>query len=192
MSDLPDLDRLQHAMADIIHGHWKLFLVEGLVMMVLGLTAIAVPEIASLAITIFIGWLFSIAGVFRTVTLLRSRQRPGFAWSLATALLAVALGLVLLFRPLTGVLTLTMALGAFFVLEGVLAIRVALEFRRHLRSWGWVLVNGLVDLLLAYLIWAGWPGSAGWAIGLLVGINMVFFGLATVMTALAARAMGRR
>jgi uncharacterized membrane protein HdeD (DUF308 family) len=190
MSYPPEIDRLQHDIAAVIHGHWKLFLAEGLVMMVLGLLAIAVPNLAGLAITIFIGWLFVVAGIFRALMVWRSRGRPGFIWSMATALLAIVLGLVLLTRPLAGILTLTLALGAFFLLEGVLAILVALEFRRHVPSWGWVLFNGVVDLLLAWLIWAGWPSSADWAIGLLVGFNMVFLGLSLVMTALAARLMG--
>jgi uncharacterized membrane protein HdeD (DUF308 family) len=94
-----------------------------------------------------------------------------------------------LLRPIAGVLTLTLALIAFFILEGLSAILLALEHRRHLPSWGWVLFSGLVDLLLAFLIWDGWPSSADWAIGLLVGINMVFLGLSLIMTALAARAM---
>ena len=158
-------------------------------MVVLGLLAIAVPEIASLAITILIGWLFFIGGIFRTISVLAASRMPGFAWSLLTAVLAVALGLVLLLRPIAGVLTLTIWLGAFFVIEGIAAILLAIEHRRHLPSWGWVLFSGLVDLLLAYLIWDGWPSSAGWAIGLLVGINMVFLGLSLIMTALAARTM---
>ena len=93
-------------------------------------------------------------------------------------------------RPLAGVLTLTMVLIAFFILEGITAIVIAVQHRDHLRSWGRILFSGIIDLLLAYLIWAGWPSSAGWAIGLLVGINMIFFGLSLVMTALAARLMG--
>jgi uncharacterized membrane protein HdeD (DUF308 family) len=188
---MSEIEHLRHEIGMVIHGHWKLFLAEGVVMMVLGLLAIAVPNIASLAIAILIGWLFFAAGIFRTLTVLNSRRRPGFGWSLATALLAVALGLILLIRPVAGVLTLTLALGVFFLLEGILSILVALEFRPHLPSWGWVLFNGLVDLLLAYLIWQGWPSSAAWAIGLLAGINMVFLGLSLVMTALAARLMGQ-
>ncbi len=186
---LPDLDGIRHRFADAIHAHWKLFLAEGLVMVVLGLVAIAVPEIASLAITIFIGWLFFIGGIFRTISVLQHRAMPGFGWSLLTAVLAVALGLVLLLRPLAGVLTLTIWLAAFFLIQGIAAILLAIEHRRHLPSWGWVLFSGLVDLLLAYLIWDGWPSSAGWAIGLLVGINMVFLGLSLIMTALSARMM---
>ncbi|HXC89266.1 MAG TPA: HdeD family acid-resistance protein [Stellaceae bacterium] len=186
---IPDFDDVRRRLASAIHAHWKLFLVEGIVMMVLGLLAIAVPEVASLAITIFIGWLFFIGGIFRTISVVQHRGMPGFGWALATALLAIVLGLVLLLRPIAGVLTLTLALIVFFVLEGISAILLALEHRRHLSSWGWVLFSGLVDLLLAFLIWDRWPSSADWAIGLLVGINMVFLGLSLIMTALAARTM---
>jgi uncharacterized membrane protein HdeD (DUF308 family) len=184
-----DPEGMRRQLASAFHAHWKLFLAEGIIMMVLGLLAIAVPEVASLAITIFIGWLFFIGGIFRTVSLLQHRTMPGFAWSLITALLAIALGLILLMRPIAGVLTLTLVLVVFFVLEGISAILLAIEHRKHLPSWGWVLFSGLVDLLLAFLIWDGWPSSAGWAIGLLVGINMVFLGLSLIMTALAARTM---
>ena len=186
---LPDLDGIRRRFGVAIHAHWKLFLAEGIVMMILGLLAIAVPEVATLAITIFIGWLFFVGGIFRTISVLQHRAMPGFAWSLLTAVLAIVLGLILILRPISGVLTLTIALAAFFVIEGISAILLALEHRRHLPSWGWVLFSGLVDLLLAYLIWDGWPSSAGWAIGLLVGINMVFVGLSLIMTALAARTM---
>lgn len=186
---LPDLDGIRRRLGLAIHAHWKLFLAEGIVMLVLGLLAIAVPEIASLAITIFIGWLFFVGGIFRTISVLQHRAMPGFVWSLLTAVLAIVLGLILVLRPLSGVLTLTIALAIFFVIEGVSAILLAIEHRRHLPSWGWVLFSGLVDLLLAFLIWDGWPSSAAWAIGLLVGINMVFVGLSLIMTALAARTM---
>lgn len=189
---LPDLDGIRHRLGDAIHAHWKLFLAEGIVMVVLGLLAIAVPEFASLAITILIGWLFFIGGIFRTISVLQHRRMPGFAWSLLTAVLAVALGLVLLLRPVAAVLTLTIWLIAFFIIQGIAAILLAIEHRRHLPSWGWVLFSGLIDLFLAYLIWDGWPSSAGWAIGLLVGINMVFLGLSLIMTALAARTMAPR
>ena len=186
---LPGVDGIQRRLAAAIHAHWKLFLAEGILMMVLGLLAIAVPEVATLAITILIGWLFFVGGIFRTISVLQHRAMPGFAWSLLIAVLAILLGLILIVRPIAGVLTLTIWLIVFFIIEGIAAIFLAIEHRRHLPSWGWVLLSGLVDLLLAYLIWDGWPSSAGWAIGLLVGINMVFVGLSLVMTALAARTM---
>src|ERR1700751_6437791 len=183
---------LQRQLADTIHAHWKLFLAQGIVMMVLGFLAVAEPNVATVAVTLFVGWLFLIAGIFRAASAWHSRQMPGFGWSLLSAALSIALGLILILRPLAGVLTLTMVLVAFFIVEGIASIIGGIEHRRHLRSWGWVLFSGVVDLLLAYLIWAGWPSSADWAIGLLVGINMLFFGLSLVMTALAARVMGNQ
>ena len=190
MSNQTDIDGLRRQLSLTIHAHWKLFLIQGIVMMVLGFLAVAEPNVATLAVTLFVGWLFLIAGVFRAASAWHSRQMPGFAWSMLTALLSVALGLILILRPLAGVLTLTMVLVAFFIVEGIASILGAIQHRQHLRSWGWVLFSGLVDLFLAYLIWAGWPSSADWAMGLLVGINMLFLGLSLVMTALAARVMG--
>jgi uncharacterized membrane protein HdeD (DUF308 family) len=192
MSIQPDIDGIRRQMAATIHAHWKLVLVQGIVMMVLGFLAVAEPNVATIAVGIFVGWLFFIGGIFRALSVWQSRGMPGFAWSLLTALLAIVLGLILIFRPLAGVLTLTMVLIAFFILEGITAIVLAVQHREHLSSWGWVLFSGIVDLLLAFLIWDGWPSSADWAIGLLVGINMLFFGLSLVMTALAARLMGNQ
>jgi uncharacterized membrane protein HdeD (DUF308 family) len=190
MSSHTDFEGIQRQLASAIHTHWKLFLAQGILMMVLGFLAVAVPNIATLAVEIFVGWLFFVAGISRALSVWRSRQMPGFGWSMLTAVLAVVLGLILILRPLEGVLTLTMVLVAFFLVSGIASILGAIEHRQHLRSWGWVLFSGIVDLLLAYLIWVGWPSSASWAIGLLVGINMLFLGLSLVMTALTARAMG--
>jgi uncharacterized membrane protein HdeD (DUF308 family) len=192
MSDMTDLESLRSQLAATIQGHWKLFLAQGIVMMVLGFLAVAEPNVATLAVGIFVGWLFVVGGIFRALSVWQSRGMPGFAWSMLTAVLAIVLGLILILRPLAGVLTLTMVLIAFFIVEGVSSIIGAIQHRQHLRSWGWVLFSGIVDLFLAYLIWAGWPSSADWAIGLLVGINMLFVGLSLVMTALAARVMGNR
>lgn len=108
-----------------------------------------------------------------------------------TAALALVLGLILIAQPQQGVLTLTLALAIMFTIEGIASILISLDFRQHLANWGWTLLSGIIDLVLVYLIWQGWPGTAAWAIGLLVGINMLFFGLALVMTAIAARAMNR-
>src|SRR5260370_25810957 len=192
MSNQADIDGLRRQLALTIHAHWKLFLAQGIVMMVLGLLSVVGPILATLAVEIFVGWLFFVAGLFRAVWVWRSREMPGFAWSFLAAVLAIILGVILILRPLAGVLTLTMVLVAFFVIEGIASIIGAIEHRQHLRSWGWVLFSGIIDLLLAYLIWQGWPSSASWAIGLLVGINMLFLGLSLVMTALAARVMGNQ
>jgi len=100
----------------------------------------------------------------------------------------VLAGLVLIARPMQGVLTLTIVVGAYFLAEGVATIMYALEHRRELSErWAWLLAAGLMDIVIAFLIISGLPGSAEWAIGLLVGINLVIGGASLVGMALAAR-----
>lgn len=178
---------LKSGITDAIHGHWKLFLAQGLVMMVLGVAAVSVPLLSTLATEIFVGWLFIIGGIVRIASLPRTRVTPGFWWSLLTAVVVGLLGVLLVAQPLKGELTLTMMLVALFILEGAVALYMAYELRKHVQNWGWTLFKGVVDLWLAFLIWSGWPGSAAWAIGLIVGINMMFYGLSLAMTALGAR-----
>jgi uncharacterized membrane protein HdeD (DUF308 family) len=183
-----DLDRLQSAVANSLHMHWRLFLTEGIVLLVLGVIAIVVPPIATIAVEILIGWLLLVSGVVGLIATLRARSAPGFGWSLVSAILGIAAGIVLLGWPLSGALSLTMILTVFLVLEGVVSILYALEHKREISGrWGAMLFSGIVDLLLAGIIFAGLPGTAAWAIGLLVGINLVFGGSALIAMALHAR-----
>ena len=168
--------------------HWVLFLVEGIILVILGLAAILLPPLATLAFTIVIGWIFLVSGILGLVTTFWARQAPGFWWSLISALIGIAAGLVLLLWPLSGTLSLTLVLIAFFVIEGVASIMYSIEHRNQLSGrWGWMLISGIIDLILAAIIFTGLPGTAAWALGLLVGINMVFGGAALIGIALAAR-----
>jgi uncharacterized membrane protein HdeD (DUF308 family) len=183
-----DITRLQSQMRAAVREHWKAFLIEGILLVVLGLAAMIVPPLASLAVTIFLGWMFLISGIAGLALTFWTRQMPGFWWSLISAALAIFAGIVLLARPLQGVLTLTIVVGAYFLAEGVATIMYALEHRRELSErWSWMLFSGLLDILIAALIITGLPGSAEWAIGLLVGINLLFGGASLIGVALAAR-----
>jgi uncharacterized membrane protein HdeD (DUF308 family) len=176
------------ALRKSIHDHWGLFLAEGIMFIVLGLFAILVPQVATLAVTILLGWLVLISGVMGLVATYWARQAPGFWWSLVSAVLAIAVGALLLARPVAGVLSLTYLLIAFFFIEGVSSIMYAIEHRRELTGgWGWMLASGVVTLALGVIILLGLPGTAEWALGLLVGIDMVFGGCALMAVALAAR-----
>jgi uncharacterized membrane protein HdeD (DUF308 family) len=188
MSMDPSGNRLGAAFAKSIHDHWVMFLVEGIVLMILGLLALVVPPLATLGVTIFLGWLFLISGAMGLVTTFMARQMPGFWWSLLSAALGVGAGLILLARPVTGAVSLTLVLIVFFVMEGVASIMYALEHRQQLAGrWGLMLVSGIVDLALAAIIFTGLPGTAAWAPGVLVGINMIFGGVAMAAIALHAR-----
>jgi uncharacterized membrane protein HdeD (DUF308 family) len=183
-----DITNLQTKMSAAVHAHWKAFLIEGILLAVLGLAAMIVPPLASLAVTIFLGWMFLISGIAGLALTFWARQMPGFWWSLISAVLALGAGIILLAQPVQGTLTLTIVVGAYFLAEGVATIMYALEHRRELSErWSWLLVSGLMDLLIAGIIIAGLPGSALWAVGLLVGINLLFGGATLIGMALAAR-----
>jgi uncharacterized membrane protein HdeD (DUF308 family) len=183
-----DANELQRALAQSIREHWVLFLIEGIVLVVLGVLAIIIPPIATIAVTIFLGWLFLISGIVGLVTTFWARHAPGFWWSLLSAVVAIAAGVVLLGWPVPGAVSLTLLLIVFFIIEGVLSIMYALEHKKELSGrWGWMLISGIIDLILAAIIWAGLPGTAAWALGLLVGINMLFGGSAMIAMALHAR-----
>jgi uncharacterized membrane protein HdeD (DUF308 family) len=146
-----------------------------------------------LAVAIFIGWLFLISGIVGLVTTFWMRHAPGFWWSLLSAVLGIVAGIVLIGSPVSGAISLTLVLIVFFIIEGVASIMFALEHRRELSGrWGWMLASGIVDLVLAAIIFAGLPLSAAWALGLLVGINLVFGGSALVAMALHARSPDSR
>jgi len=188
MSTQPDLRGVQRAVQSALHRHWVLFLIEGIVLLVLGVFAVLVPPVATLAITILFGWLFLISGIFGLITTFWMRSAPGFWWSLISAALGIVVGLLLLARPLGGALSLTLLLIAFFIVEGAVSIMFALDHKRELSGqWGWMLVSGIIDLALAMMIFAGLPSTAAWALGLLVGINMIFGGAAMIAMALHAR-----
>ena len=183
-----DAAGMERAVANAIHEHWKLFLIEGIILVILGMIAIAVPWFATLWFTIIIGWLFLISGVFGLFTTFSMRNAPGFWWSLISAIIGIAAGVALLAQPVTGALSLTFVLIAFFVIEGIVTIMYAIDHRAQLSGrWGLMLASGVVDLVLAGMIFASLPSSALWALGLLVGINMVFGGVAMIGMAYAAK-----
>lgn len=187
-SNQPDLAQFQRRVANALHEHWVLFLVEGVVLVVLGATAVVLPPLATIAATIIIGWLFLVSGVVGLVMTYWMRHAPGFWWSLTSAVLGIVVGFMLLAWPVTGAYSLTLVLVAFFIIEGVASIMFALDHKRELSGkWGWMLVSGIVDLVLAAMIFGGLPSTAAWAVGLLVGINMIFGGAALIAMALHAR-----
>ncbi|WP_375304026.1 HdeD family acid-resistance protein [Bradyrhizobium sp. A11] len=188
MTSPEDYSRLQSAMNQTVKTHWKAFLFEGILLAVLGIAALILPPLASLAIAIFLGWMFLISGIGGLIVTYWARNTPGFWWSLISAALAVLTGILLLARPVQAVLTLTIVLGAYFLAEGVATIMYALEHRRELSSrWSWLLISGLVDIAISFMVITGLPSSAEWAIGILVGINLLFGGASLIGMALAAR-----
>jgi len=184
----PELERMRSEMSAAVRAHWKAFLIEGILLAILGLAAMIVPPLASLAVTIFLGWMFLISGFAGLALTFWARGMPGFWWSLLSAVLAIIAGIILIAQPVQGTVTLTIVIGVYFLAEGVATIMYALEHRRELSGrWSWLAISGVVDIVIAGIIISGLPGTALWAIGLLVGINLLFGGLSMIAMALAAR-----
>lgn len=169
---------------NIIKKHRGLFLAEGIVFIILGILAVALPGVMTLGIELLIGWLFLIGGIFQGYRAFTARHEHGFYASLISAIFSVIIGIMLLAYPLTGVLTLTLLMIVYFVVDGILRLILAFQLR-PLLNWGWLAVSAVFSLALGLLLWSGWPGVAGWALGLLVGINMLFFGSSLLTLALS-------
>ncbi len=188
----PEPTDFREALTRSVREHWVLYLIEGVVLIVLGLLAIAVPLLAGLAATIFLGWLFLISGIVGLVTTFRARRAPGFWWALLSSVLALLAGAVLLWWPLQGMISLTFVLIAYFLIDGIASIMMAVEHRQGpSRGWGWLFASGVVDIVLAIMLFLGLPGTAAWAVGLLVGIDLVFGGVSLVALAVSAQKSGQ-
>jgi len=170
-----ELQELQLNILNYLQKHWKLFAVEGVFFIILGSIAIIIPQVFTIGIALLLGWLLLVAGIFQIIRSLSLRNMPGISFWLFSGLLQVIIGYFLVIKPMAGILTLTMLLTLFFALEGVVKISMALMMR-PLSRWGWVFFSGLTSLFLAIVVWAGWPGTASWVLGLLLGINMIFLG----------------
>jgi uncharacterized membrane protein HdeD (DUF308 family) len=158
-------------------------IITGVLGLIGGIAAIAVPAVASVTIAIFIGWMLVFAAVAMGIRAWALRaQRSEFALRAFEALLTLAAGLCILLFPLTGTLTLTFFLTAWFLASGAVLLYGAWRLRGQAGA-GWLAFNGAVPLLLGLLIAVDLPSSAAWAIGLLVGVNLVFWGVRALMAA---------
>lgn len=169
------LRHLQLQVLGYLQQHWKWFAAEGLFFIIMGTAAIIVPNVFTLGITLFLGWLLLVCGTFQTVRVISIRNMPGFGLWLFSGILQIIIGYFLVADPMEGRMTLTLLLSVFFAMDGLAKVSLAIMLR-PLARWGWMIFSGLTSLFLAILVWAGWPGTALWVPGLLLGINLIFAG----------------
>ncbi len=178
--------------AETIRKYSTWFVAYGVVLVILGALAILAPNVATLALEMLLGWLLIVSGIFGLLAVATAgSSAPGFWWSLLTAIIFLLAGIALLWHPVAGAVTLTIILIAYLLATGVAKIVVALGYRTAIpKAWIWMLVSALIDIALGLLILSGLPGTAAWVLGLLVGINLVFTGVAVTMAAFAVRELG--
>jgi uncharacterized membrane protein HdeD (DUF308 family) len=158
-------------------------LLTGVLLVVLGIAAIAVPAVSTIVVETWIALILVSGGTAKLVYAFQTRNSEGFIWKLLLSVLYIATGLMLFFNPLTGVLTLTLLLGSFLLTEGVFELILGFRLRGQ-QNWTWVLVDGIITLLLGGMIWFQWPSDAPSLIGILVGASVLFTGISRVMLSL--------
>jgi uncharacterized membrane protein HdeD (DUF308 family) len=155
-------------------------------MILAGLLAIFIPPVAGLAVTIFLGWLLIFSGFAHFVFAWHTRSSGAIIWEILLGIVYLVVGGYLLWNPVVGLVSMTLGLAIYLMAEAILEF--ILGFRlRSLAGSGWLLFDGVVTLILAIMIWRTWPASTAWAIGILVGISILFSGVSRLMFSLAAR-----
>lgn len=163
---------------------WSIVL--SVLMIVAGILAIIVPPVSGIAVTILVGWLMVLCGAAHLVYAWHARSGGGLLWGILLGILYIVAGGYLLLNPVAGLASLTLVLGAYLLMESILEFILSFQLR-PLPGSGWLLVDGIVTLILAIMIWRTWPASTMWVIGTLVGISMVFSGCARLTISLGAR-----
>ena len=161
-------------------GSHKGDIIWGVLMLICGFLAITLPLASGIGVAIVIGWLVLISGVWHLIFAFRSHGVGGVLWQLLLALVYGAAGIMILLYPLAGVAWLTLILATFLFVEAALEFILYFNLRRT-GGAGWVLVDAIITLLLAILIWVHWPSSSAWAIGTLVGVSLIFSGISRLM-----------
>jgi len=171
-----------------VHRATTWSIVLSVLMIAAGVLAICVPAIAGIAITALVGWLLIFSGLLHLAFAWRGGRAGAVLWEILIGVLYGVIGFYLLARPIGGLASLTLAIAMYLLIEGILEL--VLSFRlRPAPGAGWFLVDGIVTLILAVMIWSTWPSSARWVVGTLVGISMFFSGTTRLMLSLAVRRM---
>jgi len=163
---------------------WSIAL--SVLMILAGFLAIVVAPLAGIAVAVFVGWLLVFSGAAHLVFAWHTRTTGGIIWELLLGLAYLIVGFYVLRYPVTGLASLTLVLAIYLAAEGVLELILSYQLR-SMPGAGWLLFDGIVTLILSVMIWRAWPSSSVWAIGILVGVSMIFSGTARLMISLAAR-----
>ena len=163
-------------------------IILGVLTVILGVLAMMSPMLAGMTVAVMVGFLLIIGGIARTIFAFKAQSWGKGILAFVLGVLTLLIGLVMVFRPVLGLTSLTMVLAAYFFIDGIFEIFEAFDLK-PLKGWGWMLFGGIVSVLLGFLIWRQWPVSGAWAIGILVGIKLIFAGVAMVAIGGAGRSV---
>jgi uncharacterized membrane protein HdeD (DUF308 family) len=176
----------QNTPVEMVRNASSVSILWGALLIVLGMVALASPLLAAVAVNVMVAWLLVLAGVAHVMLAFRAHGAGSMIWKLLVGIAYLGFGGYLFVRPVVGVASLTLVLASLFLLEGILNIILYVKMR-PMHGSSWVLVDGIVTLALGLMIYMQWPSSSAWAIGTLVGVSLIFSGVARVMMSLAVR-----
>ena len=176
----------REAVRDTVKRHSFWYLVQGVLLIAAGLLAIIYPLISAVSVIILLGWLLIVSGLVQAISLLGARQVPYFWLQLISVILGVLIGFLFLRDPTQGLVTITLLLIVFFMIEGMSKIVFALTIRPF-PNWGWVLASGIVGIALSLILLVNLEMAAAWLIGLLLGIELISVGTALAYLAWQVR-----
>ncbi len=166
---------------------WGWFLALGIAQIVLGVIALGMIPVATLATVMVLGWLMVLSGIVEAVHGFQVRSWSGMFLHLAGGVLGVLIGLLIVTHPIAGAIAWTLLFASFFTVIGL--FRLIGAIRLKFPNWGWAAFDGAVTLLLGIMLWGGWPASGTWFLGMAIGISLVLRGWSYVMLALTVRGL---
>jgi len=176
----------QNTPVEMVRHASTISILWGVLLIVFGMVAIGSPFLAAAAVNALVAWLIILAGVVHLMLAFRVHGAGSMIWKVLVGIAYLCFGGYLILHPLIGVASLTLLLASLFLLEGILNIVLYVKMR-PIHGSSWVLVDGIITLLLGLMIYMQWPSSSAWAIGSLVGVSLIFSGVARVMMSFAVR-----
>ena len=176
----------QDTPVDMIRHASTISILWGVLLIVFGIVAIALPFLAAVVVNAMVAWLIILAGAVHLMIAFHAHGAGNVIWKVLVGIAYVCFGIYLIVHPRLGVASLTLVLAVLFLLEGVFDL-VLYAKMRAMHGSSWFLLDGIITLALGVMIYMQWPSSAGWAIGTLVGVSMIFSGVARVGMSLAVR-----
>lgn len=177
---------MANSMTDDIHRAATWSLVLSVLMIAAGVLAIAAPVVAGVALTAIVGWLLAFSGALHLVFAWRAGRARAVVWEILLGIVYGAIGIYLVAHPLAGLASLALVLAIYLLIEGVLELVLSFQLRPA-PGTGWLILDGVVTLVLAVMIWSTWPSSSLWVVGTIVGISMLFSGISRLVLSIQVR-----
>lgn len=168
-------------MADMVKRFCNTFLIEGIFILILGMMLLVLPQLSTLALSLMISVALIIAGIYKLISSVIRRDEIEKSWlSSIISILMIVTGAYLTVRPLFNLFLITLGVGIYFVLEGINSMIMAFESKGLLKHWWVGVVSGILQFSLAFILLFGLPSTALYAIGILIGVNMLLSGIALI------------